>query len=707
MANDKDKSNENPSTSVNRMPLSDKMKSLFGSLKMHTSKPYREEKDDVETSQVMDGGNVVATVVKAGGKVVSASTSPDIQATDNTKKIQSAVGGKNGDIVKTTASGTASDMEGADQGTPDGQKEGKVFAGKDEKKIKAPDSKEKKTKEPKDGKKPDSSMSKMAAGKSGETQGAAPLAKNYNVTRVGDTLQYTRLGEPKPKGQTANPITPPHATQTPNQVATKPASTGPDQPRGTAQSPQQAPVPVQSGKTTTSAPNAKQPEGQRWKALFAERQKARQSESARKAGAKVMGRKGQLFVKSEEDPSKKSTLDSVASEKASKTQGNALIKSEPEEFENTPGNRRRARDEAEQDRKNYGKDLYEKENPPEQQPPQPLKKDVVQFKKPAAKKKDKEPAKPGAQGMFDVLNRGKSQLRPGNSEQKIKAALAAQADTNPYAEQRLSPNQLLGERGNQGGPKNPKYEAAKERQKTGEKAPAKTPTQGVESRAAAAGKSWAQKNPTLDTRFGPATKPAEQAEAQSRNERIRNSLNKINNLMASLKQFSQNEAAKENPHNRKTQLKQVTGGGANTPANKIQPANGNKVHDKVAANPAAPSTPEMTPSTQSKKMSTTHEKINRKNPDPSKPILVRDMHRMKAHTATGRPFRVMLANHPSHAELPGYHLGLDKPHSTNQISRHLSNPISPISKAVHAAIERGHDKLIVHNPDQPFKTGKE
>jgi hypothetical protein len=423
---------------ANRMSLSDRIKKLTDTIRIHVKKPYGENKDDVELHEVVDNGNVIATFLKRDGEILQSNASPDLQQSGLDEKVNKAVGAKKGDTTSTTPVESAKDTKGAKQMAPERPKEHEGHEAEGKEKIKAPDSKEKKTKEPKEAKKPDNSMSKMASAESAETQGAAPLEKNYNIKRVGDTLHYTRLGEEN-KNKMANPaVVPPHATQTPNQVATKAPATGPNKPQGTGASPQQPPAPA-----TTAAPSAKQPPNQRWKALFQARQKERQASAARKAGAEVMGRKGKLFVKSE-----------------------------PEEFENTPGNRKRAKDEYEQDRKNYGKDLHEKENQTE-----PLKKDGVEFKK--------------------------------------------------------------------------------------------------------------------------------------------------------------------------------------APCHEV-----------------------------------------------TKPILVRDLNRLKGHTQSGRPFRVMLATHEDHSIIPGYHMSLDQEHSASQIKKHLSNPIHPITKAVYAALERGHDKLIVHNPKQPFKAVK-
>lgn len=77
-----------------------------------------------------------------------------------------------------------------------------------------------------------------------------------------------------------------------------------------------------------------------------------------------------------------------------------------------------------------------------------------------------EPAKPSApQAMWDVLGRRKKPVEPGGSGSKIRAALAAQADTNPYAQ----PAEHTGVHRPTGPIKNPAYEKALSNQRNGTK----------------------------------------------------------------------------------------------------------------------------------------------------------------------------------------------------------------------------------------------
>lgn len=180
-----------------RMKLSDSMKKLANGIKMYVNKTYTEDNGgEVEVHEAVKDGIVTGRYVKKGDQVVETMSTPDAQSSGDADKQAKAAGVKK---EQTTVTDVTQVARGLNDDTP---KVGELGSNQSEGAVKADLSgktKEVKPKDPKDGKKPDSSMSKMASQKTGE------LEKSYEIKREGDTLHYNQ----KKVGDSVSPKEPP------------------------------------------------------------------------------------------------------------------------------------------------------------------------------------------------------------------------------------------------------------------------------------------------------------------------------------------------------------------------------------------------------------------------------------------------------------------------------------------------------------------
>lgn len=181
MAN-KTKGPENTGKSPVRTEMADKTKKV-GKLTVNIRRAITEDKGDmVETQEVEDAGQVVARYVKKDGKVLETSATPDMQLTGGHEKAAKAAGVKAEDVVFTQPALNAA--ESAVEVTGD-EAEDKPADPLGEKAELTGKTKEVKPKsKPAQGKKPDSSMSKMANEKTGEQdkKGDRDLSKDLKKT---------------------------------------------------------------------------------------------------------------------------------------------------------------------------------------------------------------------------------------------------------------------------------------------------------------------------------------------------------------------------------------------------------------------------------------------------------------------------------------------------------------------------------------------
>lgn len=83
----------------------------------------------------------------------------------------------------------------------------------------------------------------------------------------------------------------------------------------------------------------------------------------------------------------------------------------------------------------------------------------------------------------------------------------------------------------------------------------------------------------------------------------------------------------------------------------------------------------------------------------TKPILLKEMKRLKQHTASGRPYQVMMGTDDSHKGLAGSHHVLEKPMTVQDVHAALRQPTSPLSRRVLDSVDSGHDTLFIHQPE--------
>jgi len=81
-----------------------------------------------------------------------------------------------------------------------------------------------------------------------------------------------------------------------------------------------------------------------------------------------------------------------------------------------------------------------------------------------------------------------------------------------------------------------------------------------------------------------------------------------------------------------------------------------------------------------------------------KPVFLKEMKRYKQHTASGRPFQVMLGTDEAHRSLAGAHHVLEKPMTVQEVHGELRKPTSPLSRRVLDSVDGGHDTLYIHQP---------